>query len=276
MAKFVVALFRNIFLPYSETFIYDSMNHYKDFTPVVFAKKRINHDFFPFDPVYVPKQICKAGRIAHLFFTTGVVSTACLAEKFKQHQPKIIHAHFGQSGVLAIPYAKKFNLPLIVTLHGNDVGLLLGKQKYLPKWWFYTLSLQRLIHTTTLFLAGSTELKERFQELGCPDNKIKVHRLAIDLNKFHLSKKENQSTSIFMVGRLVEKKGFEYGIRAFAAALNQLNDTVSSDVKLYVIGDGPLKADLKALVQSLKLQNSVHFLGKQSHEQVWKLLQTQG
>ena len=268
-------MFRNNFLPYSETFIFDSLKFYNSFKPIVIAKKRFNQDRFPFEPVYISPLLSRGSRITHFLFSSENESTHTM-QQITNHKPQIAHAHFGQSGVLAMPYARIFNIPLIVTLHGNDVGILLGRQKFQPKCWYYTGAYRSIIRRTTLFLAVSEELKDRFTELGCPPEKIRVHRLGINLEKFritHNRQNDNSILSIVMIGRLVEKKGFFYGIKAFASVLRQFENQSSSDINLVIIGDGKLEVHLKNLVQELGLSNHVRFLGKQSHQNVKKHLQ---
>ncbi len=269
-SKPVVALFRNVFLPYSETFIYDSIQSYSSFQPVVFTKKHVNEHLFPVDFVYSPNSLSRHDKIDRLLFSTGIPSPAIL-QKFAELKPEIIHAHFGQSGVVAMPYAKRLELPLIVSLHGNDLGILLGRQKFLPKWWWYALSFSKLIRQTALFLTASVDLSERLQELGCPPTKIRLHRLGIDLERFQPDQKKSPDATVFMIGRLVEKKGFTYGIQAFAATLEQI--TYNRSATLCIIGDGPLDRDLRVLVEKLELSERVKFLGRQPHEKIVEHLQ---
>lgn len=270
MHKQTIAIFRNIFLPYSETFIYDSIKRYKKFAPVVFTKKRINHNLFPLDNVVVPRDLKYARQFESFLYSIGI-SAPSVAQEFEKVAPKLVHAHFGQNGILAIPYVQKFKIPLIVSLHGNDVGILLGRQKFKPKNWFYALSIRRLIKRVSLFLAASTDLKEKFIEFGCPADKIRIHRLGIDIKLFQRRPraKSNKPITVLMVGRLVEKKGFEYGIRAFAEMLKEID---SPKITLIIIGGGPLKHRLKTLVSQLGLNTHVNFLGILSHQQVKETL----
>ena len=271
MKKPNVAIFRNSYLPYSETFIYDSIVRYKRFNPIVFAKKRINKDQFQIENLVIPKKLKQSHKRDAFFYSVGIKSTR-VAQTFAKYSPTIIHAHFAQSGILAIPYAQRFKTPLIVSLHGNDVGILLGSQKYKPKWWLYAASYRRLIKNTSLFLAGSTELKERFMELGCPADKILVHRLGIDLDslkKSPLNKPESDSIIVLMVGRLVEKKGFEYGIKAFARVVRKIE---APKMLMKIAGSGPLRQHLENLVSDLDLKANVCFLGKLAHQEVKQIL----
>lgn len=60
-----------------------------------------------------------------------------------------------------------------------------------------------------------------------------------------------------MVGRLSWKKGYDVALAAFA----QLRDALPG-VRVDIVGDGELRADLEARAQSLGLGNTVRFLGQ--------------
>src|SRR5690606_12170050 len=61
---------------------------------------------------------------------------------------------------------------------------------------------------------------------------------------------------IGMVGRLIEQKGIEYGLRAFAAVAPDY-----PDARLLISGEGPLRNKLEALAASLGVKDRVQFLG---------------
>ncbi|PCF51601.1 glycosyltransferase [Staphylococcus delphini] len=62
---------------------------------------------------------------------------------------------------------------------------------------------------------------------------------------------------IVSVGRLSPEKGFDLLIKAVAELAPKY-----PQLKLYILGDGPLKGTLKSLVEQLGLQNHVYFLGQ--------------
>jgi colanic acid/amylovoran biosynthesis glycosyltransferase len=70
------------------------------------------------------------------------------------------------------------------------------------------------------------------------------------------------------VGRLVEKKGHEFLLRALAR-------TVSSgrDVRLRIAGDGPLREKLESLARELGVAERVRFLGAVAHDAMPGMLQ---
>ncbi|QQM96222.1 CDP-glycerol glycerophosphotransferase family protein [Staphylococcus pseudintermedius] len=62
---------------------------------------------------------------------------------------------------------------------------------------------------------------------------------------------------IVSVGRLSPEKGFDLLIKAVAELAPKY-----PQLKLYILGDGPLKGTLKSLVERLGIQNHVYFLGR--------------
>lgn len=73
-------------------------------------------------------------------------------------------------------------------------------------------------------------------------------------------KKEENSKKILFVGRLVERKGVEYLIRAMPLVAEQL------EVKLDIIGEGELRTKLEGLSNSLGLKDKVNFAGRVKEE----------
>src|SRR5262249_21329456 len=94
------------------------------------------------------------------------------------------------------------------------------------------------------------------------------HRLGVSLERFQAAHKDPQCVRVAMVGRFVPKKGFEDGLRAFAAAAAR----APVRMELAIAGSGPLEPALRALVESFRLQACVQFLGAISHAEVSQLL----
>ncbi len=100
-------------------------------------------------------------------------------------------------------------------------------------------------------------------DLGCSPEKIIVHYGGVDVNRFRKKEPDGERIKILMCGRFAEKKGFEYGIRAFA----KLGKT-HKNIALTLIGYGKLRGKMENLVDSLNLSDRVQFLGMLTHEEV--------
>ena len=101
------------------------------------------------------------------------------------------------------------------------------------------------------------------------EDKIIIHRFVIELNNFSFLEHEPDGPlQVVMVGRLVPKKGFHFGIRAFAGALQS-----NCNAHLRIIGDGPQRLQLEKLVQDLGIASHVTFAGALPHTEVCKAMQ---
>ncbi len=259
-----VALFRNNFLPYSQTFIHDQIRHHGRYQVVVFARKWRNRDLFPgHNVVCIEMHPGKKHYLeSHLY--KHFHRSATFDRAFKEHSFDIIHAHFAYDGVYAVHFARKFNIPLVVTLYGHDVTILMGREKFRPKYWSYWRNKDELFEAVSLFLACSSELRESMIALGCPQEKLQVHHLGIDLSQFSPGElKAHKPHQVVMMGRFIEKKGFIHGLEAFARMVEK-----GIDAELNMVGEGPLLDSYKKLIEETGLGDKVHFPGVIDYGQI--------
>jgi glycosyltransferase involved in cell wall biosynthesis len=118
------------------------------------------------------------------------------------------------------------------------------------------------------FIADGDKIKSLLiNKDGIPENKITSVYIGIDGDEmrrdksagFELRKKlsiAEESVVIGNVGRLVEFKGQEYLIRAFAEAQKEIQD-----IHLIIAGDGKLKKNLLELTEKLEVKQKVTFTG---------------
>ena len=245
-------MFREDFLPFSQTFVFEEIRllarHHVD----VFAWQRLNESLFPYEPVYV-------GGLP--FLLTGY--SEAFHSKFQSQPYELIHAHFGTSGMYALPYASRYGLPLVVTFHGVDVTVLSSWARFLPHRWPYAWLAPRLFQRMTLGLCVSQEIRDRLRALGAPADRLLIHRLGIDLNQFTMGPRDPARVEVAMVGRLVEKKGFEYGLQAFTRVAK-----ANVNTSLTIIGDGPRRRSLEQLTAALGVSDRVTFTGVLSGREV--------
>lgn len=259
-----IALFSTSFLPYSQTFIHDEIRtHSENYEIEVFCKERKNTERFPWDAFHKP-----SGKIGE-FIYENIAWWPSFRRIIGNGDFDLIHAHFGTGAVYALPYVKKFKLPFVVTFHGNDVAALMGTQKYQYDRWRYVIKSRRILREADLLLAASEELKALLIELGADQNKVKVYRLGIDLDKFEYQPPNPDISEVrfIMIGRFTEKKGHQYALEAFKMIREK-----GYKASLSFIGTGDLQPKLEQYVEEHNLQSSVHFLGVMSPEQVSKEL----
>lgn len=250
------AVFNTQFLPYSQTFVYEELRQHRRYAAEVFARVRMLPERFPYPEVHVAGPLYAYTRTDRGF-----------DRLFEQRRYDLVHAHFGTGAVYALGWAERFGLPLVVTFHGHDVTRLLSYERFFPAHWRYAALSRRLFARVTLGLCASSELRELLIGLGVDGDKLRVHRLGIDLDAFHALAREPSRPQVAMIGRFVPKKGFAHGLRAFAEVARS-----HPFAQLVVVGDGELDRELRALSASLGLQARVTFTGALPAASVAELL----
>jgi len=176
----------------------------------------------------------------------------------------IIFCHFGSNGVKG-EILRELGLlqgKLCTVFHGFDLTGYLqqeGENVY-----------NDLFQQGELFLPISHRWQHKLLELGCPSEKIQVHHMGINCEKFTFTPRQMPAdgiTRLVSVCRLVEKKGIEYGIRAIAQVKEQ-----APNVQYTIIGDGPLKSELEALIADLKVSETVQLVGWKQRDEVIEIL----
>lgn len=255
-----VLIYRDFLLPGSETFIRNQAEGLKRFVPYYAGLKTVEGIALP------PERTMTAsdsvlGRVQSAAFTRLGIAPHLAWQVLKCH-PQLIHAHFGVDGSRVMRLAQLLRLPLLVTLHDYDVTTSDADLKKLaPYCHRYIARRPRLMKTATAFLAVSEFIKKKAVERGFPASKILVHYIGIDTARFVPTPNSEREPIVLFVGRLVEKKGCEYLIRAMAAV-----QAVRPDIELVIIGAGPLREQLEA--QAAATLKRYRFVGSQTSEEV--------
>jgi colanic acid/amylovoran biosynthesis glycosyltransferase len=148
--------------------------------------------------------------------------------------------------------------------HGYDVSQALARG----------VDYRYLFERGDYFLAVTEFWSSQLVALGCRRDRVRVHRMGIDVDAFSSSgpaASRKSGFSFLSLGRLVEKKGHEHTIRAFAACVRQQPDP---PCRLVVVGDGPLREDLRRVVLDLGLESLVDFRGSALRHEVIELMRS--
>ena len=154
----------------------------------------------------------------------------------------VIQGGFGEQGLKALRMKRVGAIrgKLVTAFRGADLSRHVqsrGARVY-----------RRLFREGDLFLPVSRAFQARLQQLGCAPDKIAVHRTGIDLGSFRFNPASpGTRLRLLSVGRLVEKKGLEYALRA----LKILGPGVVESCT--ILGDGPLRGHLENLARTLGL-----------------------
>lgn len=171
----------------------------------------------------------------------------------RREEIDILHAHWiipqGVVGAmlrLVLPRSK-----LVVTAHGGDAYAFNGRLGRALK----RFVLRRADRVTTV----STQLRDDLQrDLSLPQAPT-IAPMGVDLTRFGISGTTRQRRFCF-VGRLVEKKGVDRLLEAYAQAQAVAGDGLPP---LLIAGDGPLREQLAAQARKLGIAAHVTFAGWQ-------------
>lgn len=179
-------------------------------------------------------------------------------------QYDIIQCHFGNNGLKGMELRDigAIQGKICTTFHGLDISGHL--QKYGDRLY------NTLFEKGDFFLAISEYWRDRLIKLGCDENKIAVHRMGIDCQKFAFRPRQPHDDGcirLITIARLVEKKGVEYGIRA----VDKIKESYPG-LEYSIVGDGELKNSLEQLIQELGIKGTVKLLGWKQGKEITKLL----
>ncbi len=176
----------------------------------------------------------------------------------------IIHCQFGTFGIYGMIFRDigAIKGKLITCFRGYDISWYIqqyGEQVY-----------DLLFAQGDFFLANCDFFRRRAIKLGCDEQKIVVHPSGIDCNRFPFKTRYPQTHDtirITTIGRLVEKKGIEYSIRAVAKVAKS-----NQNIEYNIIGDGELKEDLQQLIQRLNISDKVKLIGWKNQPEIIEIL----
>jgi colanic acid/amylovoran biosynthesis glycosyltransferase len=166
----------------------------------------------------------------------------------------VIHAHFGSLGRRAVALRDLGLLSgkIVTSFHAVDITSVVRANG--PR--FY----RDLFARGDLFLPISSHAEEILLRLGCPKDRMRVHRMGVDCRALPFeapAPRGDRPTRLLAIGRLVEKKGFDVLLDALAMS------RCRNRLQLTVIGGGPLFPHLSARVSALGLADSVKLAGWQ-------------
>jgi glycosyltransferase involved in cell wall biosynthesis len=185
------------------------------------------------------------------------------------------HVHFANRAAHTAIFVKEISkIPFSVTAHGQDFMKDLGNDDLL-----------REICAAAEFVAAETDYSRDLLRQRCPESAAKIHRVynGIDLGSFPAPARPagpsrtgiapyqifgSGAPRIISIGRLVAFKGFDHLIDACSELTRR-----GLDFTCEIIGDGPLRNELQAKIDTLKLSPRVKLIGSLSQAAVIEKLQ---
>lgn len=261
-----VLIFRSELLPYSETFILSQSEKFQIFTPFYAGFRHLDGIKLPPARTLLRNNSKLVWKFRNRAADFGLIDP-WFEQDVRRIQPELIHAHFEESGLKALPLAQRLKVPLFLTCRGYDVTLqghrwqnwpVLGK--------YHRRRRSALFKKASLCFGVSRFICDQMIRRGYPPEKVRLHYNGVDTQLFRPDPTVSKRPKILFVGRLVEKKGCADLLHAMARVA-----TKYPDVEVVIIGDGLLRESLEVLAREKKVNS--RFCGVQSPQSVLQAMQ---
>ena len=155
----------------------------------------------------------------------------------------------------ALAASRALDLPNVLTIIGGDIYDP-SKASSPHRHGALRAMNRRLMNDADRVVAISTDTRSRAQEFYSVTRPIEVipygFRPPVS-DRQSAGRTDDEGFHLVAVGRLVKRKGFSFLIEAVSR--------LPEHVKLRLVGDGPLDAELRALAREKGVENRVEFLG---------------
>ena len=173
----------------------------------------------------------------------------------------IIHVQWPIPNGLGALFLKIFyKIQYLNTIHGEEV--------YLSKKYHTTPILKLLVNQSSKTSTNSSATLKACLDSGLKREKLEVIPFGVDTNFFKPIniKKAEDMFQILTVGYLIERKGFKYLIKSIKEVLKE-----HSNVRLKIVGSGPLEKQIKQLIKELKLEKNIEVIHNVSDDKLLEL-----
>jgi glycosyltransferase involved in cell wall biosynthesis len=207
-----------------------------------------------------PRRAARFVRLAGRLRGAGARSAVRRLPTFLRHWPgtgdvDVVHSHFGWSGSTTALYASALlDVPASVTLHANDI--------YVPprdlRW-----RLPEYAHLVTV-CTYNLDVIRRLSSQAAPVTVVPCGVRVPEEDPAPVA-----GAHVLTVGRMVPKKGFADLVRAMETVWAE-----RPDATLEIIGDGPLREELAALVARSSHPERVVLSGSRPNDEVLAAMRT--
>ena len=211
--------------------LYDHLRHVPRYRPVVLTDNLANREEFP----ELEARLNPRMRLSRRLWRKLAGQRPYPADRrwLREQSPVLLHSHFGYVARGDLPLQHLLEVPWLIGFYGADVYQL-GR---LEEWQdVYAEIFERV----SLVLALGPVMADALKALGCPDEKVEVHPLGVDVVQIPFSPRESRAgepLKLLFAGTFREKKGIEYAIDGVHQARS-----AGVDVVLHLVGDAMSKA----------------------------------
>ncbi|BBE35318.1 glycosyltransferase [Sphingosinicella microcystinivorans] len=178
--------------------------------------------------------------------------------------PDVIDCEFfWPDGPAAVRLGRSFGIPVSIKARGSDIRL-----------WGAKPAARRLMvdaaNAADGLLAVSESLKADMVAIGMPEEKIRVHRTGIELDRFHPVERSAAKASLGVSGPLLLAVGNLVALKRFELVIGAAE--LLPDATLFIAGEGRERRKLEALIAERGLSARVRLLGSVHHAEMPALM----
>lgn len=190
---------------------------------------------------------------------------SCVRRLHREFPFDLIHAHVAlPDGYAGMLLAQGFEVPLVVTIHGQDAYVTARRSPT------RRAAVGRVLEAADAVIAVSTKLKqllveqhgnEMGQHLHVIPNGVDPAKLGLRDADYADAPCRSKEARLLSVGYLIPRKAHLYVLRAVSDLLQR-----GWDIQYDIVGDGPGRQQLASLVEALGLDERVRFHGLLRHQ----------
>lgn len=188
----------------------------------------------------------------------------------RQHQKTpfdVLHAFWAdEAGFSAVLAAGRINRPVIVSIGGGELTRLpqYGAQRFLVR----RLTTQFALKRASVVTAGSTYQLNLCRAHHIPKHKLHLAPLGVDTKQFNdqLPMTNYQYPTLIQAASLIPVKNQTLLLHTLALVKNEI-----PDIKLNLVGSGPLQSQLVKLANQLNLSQNITWHGPRPYPEMSRL-----
>lgn len=198
--------------------------------------------------------------IAHRFDVTGCFR---FFRFIQTHRPDAIHIHSPNIFLLGVMVARILRIPCVLTIHLPAYYFIQGQSasaRFKRGWYQQIEWVAQHLADRTIYVSLRVYEEARSLEIAAPARACVIENgVKIKTDDVRGSQLSRHDVTVCCVGRLEYQKGADILLEAVSLLSQRL-----IDVRVFIIGDGSLRADLTTMCISLGIQSLVTFAGFQN------------
>jgi len=215
--------------------------------------------FYPLHPAVRHSPLALASVAANPFqaLRSNIHRIRRLRAAIRETQPDIVISLMSETNVQTLLATRGMGVPVLVQEQNDPFHLQIGRQWNVLRRWMYPRASHVVVLTERSLSFFSRRIRQRARVIPNP--------AIVNVPPRTPFSNRGQAKTMIAMGRLVPQKGLDLLLQAFARVADR-----HPDWSLEVLGEGRLRGELEAQVQSLGLMGRVRLPGttKQPHEKL--------